>query len=354
MITRSEKIRLGIFLVASGVVLIISIVVLAGLHFMEPRDIYKIRYEESVSGLEVGAQVKFKGVRVGQVIDIQIDPKNIDLVIVTVALREGTPIKRDTEAVLTAMGITGLKFIELTGGSPKAENLPKDEFISAGASVIGTLEGKAQDIAVKIELALNKINTVLSDKAVREMGETFGNVNEITANLSKIIKENDENINTILANLSETSKDLREGMASARRSAYELEATMKSSRPKLTAIINNINETTASFKGVAKDLSRLGEILSEIEETLDEFNKQLKKAEVGEVVQTMRGAVEETHATLKSIRKVVEASRENIYRSSESLRKSLKYLEEFSAEIRDNPSLILSSDPPPEKTPPDK
>ena len=119
MSTRAQKVRLGIFLVSAALIFGGSIVVLAGLKLWNPKDRYFVRYEESISGLELGSTVKMKGVRVGQVEDIDIGD-DVESVVVTLSLNPGTPIPEDTRAVMTSIGITGLKFIELTGGSGKA------------------------------------------------------------------------------------------------------------------------------------------------------------------------------------------------------------------------------------------
>ncbi len=56
MISKAEKIRLGIFIAVSGTIVFIVIVTLAGIKFMEEFDVYEVRFNETVSGLEIGAQ----------------------------------------------------------------------------------------------------------------------------------------------------------------------------------------------------------------------------------------------------------------------------------------------------------
>jgi phospholipid/cholesterol/gamma-HCH transport system substrate-binding protein len=84
---------------------------------------YRIHFAESVSGLAVGDAVKFHGVDVGNVTAITLDPQNPRLVQVDVRLRKGTPVKTDTRASLKLKGITGVVYVELTGGSPNAKSL---------------------------------------------------------------------------------------------------------------------------------------------------------------------------------------------------------------------------------------
>ena len=85
--------------------------------------LYRIHFPDSVSGLTVGDPVKFRGVDVGTVKTMIIDPDNARLVLVEVRLRKETPVKTDTRASLTLKGITGVVFIELNGGAPEAKTL---------------------------------------------------------------------------------------------------------------------------------------------------------------------------------------------------------------------------------------
>jgi phospholipid/cholesterol/gamma-HCH transport system substrate-binding protein len=97
--------------------------------------IYRIHFNESVSGMSLGDAVKFRGVDVGTVKAMAIDPADPRLVRVDVSLRKEAPVKTDTKAILKLKGITGVVFIELDGGSAAAERL-----------VAGTPEGQIPEI----------------------------------------------------------------------------------------------------------------------------------------------------------------------------------------------------------------
>ncbi len=85
--------------------------------------VYRIHFPDSVSGLAVGDPVKYRGVDVGTVKAMIIDPDNSRLVRVDVRLRKETPVKTDTRASLALKGITGGVFIELNGGDQAAKTL---------------------------------------------------------------------------------------------------------------------------------------------------------------------------------------------------------------------------------------
>ena len=92
---------------------------------------YRIHFHDAVSGLAVGDPVKFRGVDVGTVKSLGIDPDDSRLVLVDLRLRKETPVKTDTRASLAIKGITGVVYIELSGGDPTARTLvavtPKDQ-----------------------------------------------------------------------------------------------------------------------------------------------------------------------------------------------------------------------------------
>ncbi len=94
--------------------------------------VYRMHFPDSVSGLSAGDPVKYRGIDVGTVKSMVLDPDNPRLVLVEVRLRKDTPVKTDTRATLAMKGITGVVMIELNGGDPAAQTLlavtPKDQF----------------------------------------------------------------------------------------------------------------------------------------------------------------------------------------------------------------------------------
>jgi phospholipid/cholesterol/gamma-HCH transport system substrate-binding protein len=98
--------------------------------------IYRIHFTESVSGMALGDPVKFRGVDVGTVKAMALDPADPRRVEVDVRLRKEAPVKTDTKASLRLKGITGVVYIELNGGAPNAQSL-----------VAVTPEGQVPEIA---------------------------------------------------------------------------------------------------------------------------------------------------------------------------------------------------------------
>jgi phospholipid/cholesterol/gamma-HCH transport system substrate-binding protein len=112
----------GLFIIAFSIALAI-VAVWLGSPGRHDDLIYRIHFNESVSGLAVGDPVKFRGIDVGTVKAMRIDADNSRLVLVDVRLRKETPVKTDTRASLVFKGITGVMFVELNGGDTAAKTL---------------------------------------------------------------------------------------------------------------------------------------------------------------------------------------------------------------------------------------
>jgi phospholipid/cholesterol/gamma-HCH transport system substrate-binding protein len=114
----------GLFVMVLGAVLVAGVLWLAaggtGKKRYEP---YQALFQESVSGLNINAPVKYLGVDVGKVREIQLDPKDPQQVHLLLQIERGTPVRQDTSAVLRTQGLTGIAYVELSGGSPDSPAL---------------------------------------------------------------------------------------------------------------------------------------------------------------------------------------------------------------------------------------
>jgi len=81
------------------------------------RTIYRVHFENTVSGLLKGASVLFNGIRVGEVTDLQLERDNPQAVTATIAVDAGTPVRADTKVGLDFQGLTGVPVVTLQGGS---------------------------------------------------------------------------------------------------------------------------------------------------------------------------------------------------------------------------------------------
>ena len=79
---------------------------------------YRIVFNEPVTGLSEGGNVRYNGINVGTVESLSLAPDDPRQVVALVKLEADAPVKTDTRAKLSQDGLTGPPFIQLTGGSP--------------------------------------------------------------------------------------------------------------------------------------------------------------------------------------------------------------------------------------------
>ena len=160
----------GAFVLVLGAVLIAGVLWLAsGGAFKQAYDLYLAIEDESVAGLNLNAPVKYNGVDVGKVRAIQLDPLNPQRVNLLFAIERGTPIKEDTIAVLKTQGLTGIAYVELSGGaidSPPllaaaGSNYP---VIRTKPSLSARLENVLTNVLAKLDSTSNNLNSILSDE----------------------------------------------------------------------------------------------------------------------------------------------------------------------------------------------
>ena len=160
----------GAFVLVLGAVLVAGILWLAsGGSFQKKYDLYLAIEDESVAGLNLNAPVKYNGVDVGKVQQIHLDPGNPERVILLFAIERGTPIKEDTLAVLKTQGLTGITYVELSGGtkgSPPLRAIAGSKYpvIRTKPSLGARLENVLTTVLAKLDSTSNNINAILSDE----------------------------------------------------------------------------------------------------------------------------------------------------------------------------------------------
>ncbi|MBU4328818.1 MAG: MCE family protein [Proteobacteria bacterium] len=162
----------GIFVVLLWAGLIIFVYWLGKYGYKQEHDYYYVYMVESVSGLSSEASVKYRGVDVGIVEKMGLNPENSEEVELLLKLRHGTQIKVDTRATLKSFGITGLAFVELTGGrkdAPLLKRVDKIPVIPAAPSTYARLDESLTLLTEKLDRALDKIDRLLSEQNLQNV-----------------------------------------------------------------------------------------------------------------------------------------------------------------------------------------
>jgi phospholipid/cholesterol/gamma-HCH transport system substrate-binding protein len=248
----------GAFVLALGAVLIAGVLWLAAGTFGQKRyETYEAIIQESVSGLNIDAPVKYLGVDVGKVREIRLDPKNPQHVQLFLAIERGTPVKQDTEAVLRTQGLTGIAYVELSGGGVDTPLL-----VAPPDGGLPTIRSKPS-LSARIE---NVVTTVLTD-----LDRTSTSLNAV------LDEENRTRFKKMLADTAELTRTLAAqkdalgaGIANASRAATSLAQASEQVAP----LIARVNTAADAVEKMADDVSRAS---ADASRTLDRAEGGIKQ-----------------------------------------------------------------------------
>ncbi len=283
MVSKFQKIRLGIFTLVVSVLLLALVGIIVGTKFFDKKDFYFIAYkDQSVSGLNVGSAVQYHGIRVGRIEDLSIDKDDVTTVIVEISVKAGTPIKKDVKAVMAAVGITGLKQIELVGGDPREENLKPGSYIQPGESTLDVITDKAQDIAQKVDEILRNIANTFDERTQQNIQDAIANTNNSLKNINLILDDNRESLNESIENIARISSELANLLTTINYVTQQLDldqfnmtvSNIDKSVDNLTEALNNINYTVLESQDDVIETIRL---LKETMQNINEFSRMISE-----------------------------------------------------------------------------
>jgi len=196
----------GAFVLVLGAALIAGVLWLAsGGAWQQKYDLYLAVSDESVAGLSLSAPVKYNGVDVGKVREIRLDQDNPERVILLFAIERGTPIKEDTEAVLKIQGLTGIAYVELSGGARESPPLRASAqspypVIRTKPSLSARLENVLTTVLAKLDSTSASINALLGDENRAAFKSALADI----AALSRTLAARKETLDAGIANAART------------------------------------------------------------------------------------------------------------------------------------------------------
>ncbi len=265
----------GAFVLVLGTVLVAGVLWLAsGGAWQKKYDVYLAIEDESVAGLNLNAPVKYNGVDVGKVQDISLDgtnPRNVNLLF---AIERGTPIKEDTMAVLKTQGLTGIAFVELSGGSVASPVL----LAKAGASypVIRTspsLSARLENVLTSALAKLDTTSTNLNAILGKENQAAFHNTLTDVAAIAHTIAARKDSINAGLIDGARTLKNTSAASAGLENLTQRMARSSDAIATMGTEVANTSVSAGKTIDVVGIDVKRFStETLPELERLLGELS----------------------------------------------------------------------------------
>jgi phospholipid/cholesterol/gamma-HCH transport system substrate-binding protein len=248
--------------------------------------------ERSLSGLEEGADVKYRGVRIGKISRISYNPADLSRMKVEFRIRHDFPMKEDMYVETGFLGITGLRYAEVLGGSNDAALLKPGSELPSKPSLMASITGKADVIVEKIEILLNHINTFTDPDSLASVKKILDNVASISS---------------------------------------EAEMLVRLSRPDILQVTESARSTMEKVDLVASDVRGIAATI----------NQSINPEQLTQLLAT----VDTTARTLKQLSEnldfTIRQTREDFTASMENLRETLENANELSKILAENPSLLL-------------
>ena len=277
METKAHHVLIGAFALVVIAAAVIFALWLAKTSVNRQYHYYDIVFAESVTGLSKGGAVQYNGIQVGEVSQLKLDPRDPRKVVARVRLAADTPVRVDTRAKLGLLGLTGVAFIQLTGGKPDSPPLlptpdnpvPK---IPSESSALSQLLNSGADIVTTLNGILAKADSLLSQDNIDRINRTLAHLDQT---MGAVADERDD-IRTLLQQATAASKELNETLHSTNALVNNQgKATLDSARAALASLQHTsetldklLAENRGSLQSGLEGVSQLGPALRELRGTL--------------------------------------------------------------------------------------
>ena len=234
MENKSHALAAGTF-----VVLLLALVIALSVWLTrDTRDLqtYELSSPDAVTGLQPQASVRYKGVNIGKVTAIALDPQKIGNVLIQVAIDTQAPITESTFGTLGFQGVTGLAFVQLDDEGQSTVLLPPSDGaptrIPMRPGLLTKLTDQGEDLLAKLVTGTERVNTLLSDdnqKALRStidnLGQAAAGLQQLTASTNKALPQFLQDSRATLKVIQDTSERVGDSADEAKRSAASFKQT---------------------------------------------------------------------------------------------------------------------------------
>jgi phospholipid/cholesterol/gamma-HCH transport system substrate-binding protein len=162
---------------------------LARISFTHDNDLYDIIFQGPINGLSQGGEVRFNGIKVGEVSKIELYKPNPKNVVAHVRVSSDVPIRTDSFASTEPLGITGVTYVQISAGTATKPLLKTTTaqgkipvILSKRSALADLLEGGGTVLTRTVE-ALDRVNLVLSDKNIKTFSSALSDTQAVTAEL---------------------------------------------------------------------------------------------------------------------------------------------------------------------------
>jgi phospholipid/cholesterol/gamma-HCH transport system substrate-binding protein len=284
METRAGYVLVGLFVVALFVAAVGGAILLGDIQLDQKTRPFRIDFSGSVTGLSEGSSVRYRGVPVGSVSGIKINPNNVEQIDVVIEVDSNVPIKTDMVAVLESQGLTGIGYIEIQGGTQAAADLlATDGAIPVLRSRPSNLEQvfkSAPEIASQLVVLMARAERFLKPENEKAFGDILAGLSTLTTSLADKAPDIENAIDATTSaarQLEESVQKLAPVFESLDR---ELVSVSEETKLTLSAIRGTVigldGEIGALSKSLQKTSDRIGRVAGTAGAALDDVRPGLQ------------------------------------------------------------------------------
>lgn len=289
-----EEIKAGIIVLTSLILLSVFVIFIGGTQVFEKLDTYTVKVMNA-AGLEVGAQVKLGGVRIGRVIDIKPPQEPGEPVTIEIGIKRGMPLYKGTKASITQVGFVGDIYLLLSIDGTSHERIKAGEVIPSEELVqFTTLMRRLEGVSRSLDDLLKDIAKVFSPENMEEIQKLFGNTNK--------------------------------AVVSSASSIDKIALSLKRTTDKLELVLNEIEEIVRDNKG-------------EISKAVKKAREDLDKAE--EMIRAVEQTAKAVNSTAQSMDKAIDLQSRNLDDLLTMMMRTTEELKEVLQEIKNKPWSII-------------
>jgi len=308
METKANYVLIGAFVLLAAAAVMLFVLWIAGTPLNKDYSTYDVVFEGPVNGLTKGGEVRFNGIKVGEVTRLSLDRQDPNRVIARIRVDAETPVRTDSIAQLDFLGITGVTFIQILAGTPEAPLLESEDFkpppvIKTERTALDELFSGGQDLLTVAGDTINKLNDALSEENVKHVTAILANVeiasdkiarkdglidsaNNAFKSLDKAAKAIEAAGVSVDGVVKDNSDDLKQAIASARETLEGIEPAVAEARNAIKGIngtVTQLNKDLAPSAGRALEqistaaldirsmMVRVQSLLEEIEQDPSRF-----------------------------------------------------------------------------------
>ena len=277
METKANYILIGAATVAGVVLMLLFAMWMANSEFSRGYNEYDIVFADPVRGLAEGGEVRFNGIKVGEVRSLRIDPDNTNRVIARIRVSSDVPVRQDSDARLEPIGLTGVTLVQLSAGSPTATLLQRafggpPPRIQGHGSQIDIILERSEDIVLRASEAMAAVRDLLTDENIARVSHIIENLESVSHQLADqrgVISQGGraaasvtraaDNVAALTAQTQRDLSDLQDIMRNLRAASASVSGE---TLPEINRAAEQIARASAAINDVARNLQDNPSILT--------------------------------------------------------------------------------------------